>query len=339
LEPFTWQTGERTVVFGDGALAGATRTLADRGFAPYALLSTERALAEAPPELAQGAEGVHHVPPDPVPDAASQVLGELVEDQPGTGLVAFGGGRVVDAAKAVAAITGSAVAAIPTTLAGSSMTGIHRLPAGRESEAKGLVRPLLVIADPEAMTSAPEEQLRSTAMNALAHGAESLYAPGANPAAEMSALRGAELMSTALDLEPHLRDRSDLASGALLCASAIDSTGLALHHALCQTLVRVMDLPHAETNATMLPHTMVAMAPRAPRQISALAAALGSTAGGIGHRIEDLSGGTRHLADLGADRSKIDEVLDTLEARGDVAANTPDPPDREATRMIIEEAW
>jgi alcohol dehydrogenase class IV len=273
-----------------------------------------------------------------VPEAAAELLGELAP-QPPADLVALGGGRVIDVGKALAAITGSRVAAIPTTLAGSSMTGIHRLPAGREVEAKGLVRPLLVIGDPEAMTSAPEEQLRSTAMNALAHGAESLYAPGANPASEMTALRGAELIATVLDLEPRLRERSDLASGALLCASAVDSTGIALHHALCQTLVRVMELPHAETNATMLPHTMVAMAPRAPRQIAELAAALGTTAGAVGNRIEDLSGGTRHLADLGADKERIDEVLDVIDDRGDVATNTPDPPGREAIRAIIEEAW
>lgn len=338
MESFTWRSGERTVLFGEGALAGPPRTLAENGFAEYALLSTERALADHPSELAQGAQRVHQVPAGGVPDAAAHVLGELV-DRPVTDLVAFGGGRVVDVAKAVAAITGARVAAVPTTLAGSSMTGIHRLPAGRESEAKGLVRPLLVIADPVAMTSAAEGQLRATAMNALAHGAESLYGPGANPAAEMSALRGAELIASALELEAGLRDRTDLASGALLCASAIDSTGLGLHHALCQTLVRVMELPHAETNATMLPHTMAAMASRAPREISALAGALDTTAGAIGYRIEELSGGTRHLADLGAEQSKIDQVLDAVEARGDVAANTPDPPGREAIRMIIDEAW
>lgn len=338
MEPFTWRSGERTVLFGEAALDNAPRSLAEHGFAPYALLSTERALADHRSELAEGAQSVHHVAPGTVADAGARLLGELA-DESAADLVALGGGRVVDAAKAVAAVTGSRVAAIPTTLAGSSMTGIHRLPAGREHEAKGLVRPLLVIADPEAMTSPPEEQLRATAMNALAHGAESLYGPGANPAAEMSALRGAEMIAIALDLERHLRDRSELASGALLCAAAVDSTGLALHHALCQTLVRVMGLAHAETNATMLPHTMTAMTHRAPRQLTALADALGTTAGAIGSRISDLSGGPRHLEDLGADKAEIDEVLDAIETRGDVATNTPDAPGREAVRAIIEEAW
>ena len=61
---------------------------------------------------------------------------------------------MIDTAKAIAAVTGARVAAIPTTLSGAEMTGIHRLPAGAEDRVDGLVRPSLVIAEPEAMTSA-----------------------------------------------------------------------------------------------------------------------------------------------------------------------------------------
>ena len=52
------------------------------------------------------------------------------------------------------------------------------------------------------MTSQPEAPLRASSMNALAHGADSLYTPFANPVSEMTALRGAELIATALDQEP-----------------------------------------------------------------------------------------------------------------------------------------
>ena len=53
-------------------------------------------------------------------------------------------------------MTGAEVAAIPTTMSGAEMTGIHRLPAGAEARVGALVRPALVIADPVAMTSQPE---------------------------------------------------------------------------------------------------------------------------------------------------------------------------------------
>ena len=128
-----------------------------------------------------------------------------------------------------------------------------------------------MIADPEAMTSQPEPALRASSMNALAHGADSLYTPFANPVSQMTALRGAELIATSLDEDPAERDRAALALGSLLCGYAIDSGTFALHHVICQTLVRVCGSPHAETNAAILPRAMAFMAPRAPDSLDSLA--------------------------------------------------------------------
>ena len=49
------------------------------------------------------------------------------------------------------------------------------------------------------MTGLPEPRLRASAMNSLAHGADSLYTPFANPVSQMTALRGAELIAGSLD--------------------------------------------------------------------------------------------------------------------------------------------
>ncbi len=43
-----------------------------------------------------------------------------------TSLIALGGGRVIDTAKALGAATGRAVAAVPTTLSAAEMTHVHR---------------------------------------------------------------------------------------------------------------------------------------------------------------------------------------------------------------------
>jgi alcohol dehydrogenase class IV len=209
---------------------------------------------------------------------------------------------VIDSAKGIAAVRGGLVAAIPTTLSGAPMTAIHRLPAGRQAEAG--VRPSLVIAYTEAMTSAPEEQLRATAMNALAHGAESLYTPLADERSREAALRGAGMIARSLDQAPGRRNRSDLALGALLCAIAVDRAGIALHHVLGQTTVRVLGTPHAETYAALLPETMAAMRERAPERIEALASALGTDPAGLHDRIADLAG-HRHLGELGAHESRV----------------------------------
>jgi len=329
---FTWRDGGRTVLFGPGNLDNAVAALADQGVSGFDLLSTERALAAAG-ELADAAGAVHEVAPGGVPDAAAAIL----DQASAPALAALGGGRVIDTAKAVAAVTGAEVAAIPTTLSGAEMTGIHRLPAGAEQRAKGLVRPSLVLADPELMTGLPEAQLRFSAMNALAHGADSLYTPFANPVSRMAALRGAELISEALDQPRESRERGDLALGSLLCGYAIDSALFAIHHVICQTLVRALEIPHAETNAAILPEAMAFMRERAPQQMTDLAAALGTEVESLPQRIREL-GRPPALAELGADHERLDGALEAMTERPELGF-TPDPPGREHLRAIVEAAW
>lgn len=253
-------------------------------------------------------------------------------------LVALGGGRVVDVAKAIGAVSGAEVVAIPTTLSGAPMTAIHRLPAGAEDRARGLMRPSLVIADPEAMTGQGEAEMRASAMNALAHGADTLYVPGSNPVSEMTALRGAELIAGALGEGREERDRGDLAWGALLCGYAIDSAGFALHHLVCQTLVRVCETPHAETNAAILPHSVAFLAPRAPEPYERLAVALGTERSGLRERIEDL-GQPRPLGEVGGDESKLDEALDAMLQRPELERVPGDPVTREQLEALARGAW
>ena len=268
---FTFRDGERLIRFGAGAVDEAAELIEARGLGGYALLTTERALGSAPAGLEERAEAVLHVPHGPVPEAAAAVR----EDVAGRAMVAFGGGRVVDVAKAIAGADGLRCAAIPTTLAGSSFTQIHRMPAGVEEFT--LVRPVLAVCDPALMASAPMPDLAATAMNALAHAVESLYAPGANPVAEGAALRAAALFARGLPADPPVGE--DVALAGVLAGWAVGTTGLAVHHAVCQTIVRQVGTPHAQTNAVMLPHSVAFMAERAPEAISGLAGALGADGG------------------------------------------------------------
>src|SRR5690606_4889937 len=119
--------------------------------------------------------------------------------------------------------------------------------------------------------------------------------------------------------------RRELALGSLLCAYALGSAGLTLHHVICQTLVRTMELPHAETNAAVLPHSAEAMLDRAPAEMASLARALGTRPPLIAERLEDLMGGPRRLGELGADEGLLGEALDAMLARPQLA-KTPSPP-------------
>jgi alcohol dehydrogenase class IV len=332
-ERFTFRDGERLIRFGEGALPQAPNLLQENGFDGYALLTTERAAAAAP-ELADRAAAVLGVPPGKV----DEISAELLPRAEGRALVALGGGRVIDTGKAIAGAGEGRCAAIPTTLSGAPMTPFHRLPAGVEGAR--FARPALVIAEPALMASQAGTQRAASAMNAMAHAMESLYTPLANPVAELAALRAVELFAETVPENDPDPDRLSLA--ALLAGYAVGTTGLAVHHAVCQTVVRVCGVPHAETNAVILPHTARLMATRAPGEMGALARALGDEPGnpeaaaGLLARLAARSGHTR-LSTLGVEESQLEEVVEAVLPHPGIAA-TPDPPGRDELLDLLRAA-
>jgi alcohol dehydrogenase class IV len=332
---FTWRDGERLIRFRSGAAGEATELLALGGFDDWVLITTDRARGSVP-DLAEQAATVVHVPPGRVDEISAALLLEI--DGEMDSLVALGGGRVIDTAKAIAGAMGGHCAAIPTTLSGAELTPFHRLPAGVEGAL--MVRPALVVADPELMASAPLTGLAASAMNALAHAMEALYTPLANPVTDMAALRAAALLSQGITGDPP--DREALGLGALLAGYATGSTGIAVHHALCQTIVRTTGSPHAETNAVMLPHSARLMSTRAPGPVGELARALGDDAGeaeaAAGHvaRIAALCGHTR-LSTLGVSDEHLPGVASAV-AEHPLLANTPQPPDEDELLGVLREA-
>jgi maleylacetate reductase len=322
-ESFTMRDGERTIRFGEGSAAEAPDLLRQSGFGKYALLTTER--AERSARLDEGATQVVHVPQGLVDEISATLLPDLME----VPLVALGGGRVIDTAKAIGGVTGLHVAAIPTTLSGAELTPFHRTPAGVEGA--HMVRPGLVVADPLLMASQPATELAASAMNALAHGMEALYTPLANPVAERAALRGAELIGG-----------DDVALGALLCGWASGMAGFAVHHATCQLLVRMAGSPHAQTNAVMLPHFARMMAGRAPGVMGELAGALGDPEGdpdAAAGRVAKLSARSGHtrLATLGVQEQYLPSVAAAV-MEHPALGNTPEPPDEEELLALLRDA-
>ncbi|HZO60761.1 MAG TPA: iron-containing alcohol dehydrogenase [Solirubrobacterales bacterium] len=318
--------------FGVGALAEAPDLLRASGFKNYALLTTERG-QEQFPQVAENAYLVAHVPHGPVPEVAAAVR-ERVNDRP---LVALGGGRVIDAAKAIAGADQLRSAAIPTTLSGAEMTPFHRMPEGVEELQH--TRPALVLGAPGLMASQPMPDLAASAMNALAHAFEALYTPRSNPVARMAALRSAELIAAGLaDAEP---DKPSLALGALLAGYASGLAGFAVHHAVCQTIVRMTGSPHAQTNAIMLPHFVRVMELRAREETEAFGVALGAERrrGAAAEAVERLvkKAEAGKLSYYGVEASHLSAVVEAVSARAELQ-NTPEPPSEGELRGVLERA-
>jgi alcohol dehydrogenase class IV len=326
LTSFTWRDGDRLIRFGPGAVDEAVELLGGPG---YTLLTTERAV-EMAPHVAMAAAHVHTVGYGLVEDVA----GDLREEVAGDRLVALGGGRAVDVAKALAAARGGRAMAIPTTLSGAEMTRGHRHARGVDP-ATPRVRPSVIVNDPVLSASQPVPALAASALNALGHAAEALCVPHGNPVVALVAAESARLIARAFPArgEP---DRQALALGALLGGYALDAAAFGLHHVLAQTLVREAGTGHGPANAVMLPHTLGALAWRCPERHDDLATALGDDPVAVAARICALTGATR-LSELGVPADVLPHCADVAAARDDLE-NTPPRASRAEILALYEHA-
>jgi alcohol dehydrogenase class IV len=314
VAPFRWRDGERLLLFGRGCL-GEAGDLFDE---PITLLTTARARAAAP-ELADRAAAVHEVGAGRVDELAAE-LRPRVE---GRLLVALGGGRVIDTAKALAAADPPRrVAAVPTTLSGAEMTPIHRHAAGVPAQTPR-VRPAIVLNDPALCASQPVNALAQSAGNALGHAIEGPATTLAHPVASMTAVAAARLIAfgfaeAALDE----RARDALALAALLAGYAIGSAGYGLHHVVSQTLARFAGVPHGAANTIMLPHAVRALAGRAPEWTAQLKQALGSDPADLAARLLE-RGRLRGLRDFGIGEDDLERCADQASQRVELQMTPP----------------
>lgn len=324
--PFRWQDGERVIRFGRGVVEEASDLLDGA----YTLLTTERASATAP-DLAQGAESVHRVPAGHV----DQVAGEMRGHVEGELLVALGGGRVIDVAKALAAADPPRrVAAIPTTLSAADMTGLHRHATGVAVDTPR-VRPAFVINDPALSASQPEPQLAASALNSLGHAAEAPLTLLASPLPTLAALEGARLLVGGLvGQQP---DRDALALGALLAGYAVGEAAFGLHHVMAQTVVRVTAIGHGPANAILLPHTLPALARRFSERMERFGQAVGGEPSAVAAAMTARTGAQR-LRDHGVEREELGACADAAAEREQLAL-TPPPADRQELLELYEAAW
>jgi maleylacetate reductase len=324
--------GERVIAYGVGEVALNAGVLLRRfGFADYALLTTERASTSAP-QLVRDAAVVALAAPGTVLEVASAVRAQVS----GRPLVALGGGRVIDAAKAIGALERAlrceGVAAIPTTLSGAELTPIHRQLPGTE----GSLRPSLAICDPDLMASQPMPDLAASAMNALAHACEACWNANGNPLSDAIAERGARRLCDGL--VPEAPDRQALALGAVEAAHAFGLVGTGLHHIVCQTIVRSLQTPHAATNAVILPHSFALIAARAPSAIAGLERAFGGDAGSALRTSAARTGATT-LRELGHTLDEYHSLVPAMLERPDLS-RTPGPRVTEDDlRSLVEAAW
>jgi maleylacetate reductase len=315
----------RTIVFGPDALAQAGDVLGEG----YTLLSTPRAAATAR-GVVDRAAAVVDVPAGPVDVVAAQLRARVT----GTRLVALGGGRVIDVAKALAAADPPReVVAIPTSLSGAEMTGVHRHARGVPADTPR-VRPHAVINEPALSASLPPDALAAGSANALAHATVGLLSDRATPIGRAVAHEAITQLVTGWS-QPG-PDRPALALGALLAGWAVDHSGLGPHHALAQTAARVAQLGHAGANAALLPATIAALRARRPEAFEQLDGQLGITLEAVATDLR-VRAGADSLGSMGTDDELLDRAVQAALKRPELARVAP-APDATELRAVYRRA-
>lgn len=348
MTPFVYTANPSRVVFGSGSLAQLGAEIERLGARRALVLSTPdqvdsaRRVAEMLGDKAAGvfAQAVMHVPVE-LARAARAEAARLGADC----AVAIGGGSTTGLGKAIALESGLPILAIPTTYAGSEMTPIWGLTEGgvKKTGRDPKVLPATVIYDPELSAALPLGLSVTSAMNAIAHAAEGLYAHDGNPVTALMAEEGIRALASALPiLVAQPRDvsaRADALYGAWLCGSVLGAVAMGLHHKLCHTLGGSFELPHAEVHCVILPHALAYNAPMAPVAMARIARALGNEAFDAPTALQDLahrSGAPTSLAAIGMPAEGLDRAA--LLATTAPYPN-PRPLDRAALRSLLQRAF
>jgi maleylacetate reductase len=335
----TYEALPGRVVFGAGALDRLGEELARLGAERVLLVASKRVADDLAERLgdrhaATCSEIVQHVPVE-VAERARQLARQADADS----LVAVGGGSAVGLAKAVALELAVPIVAVPTTYAGSELTTIYGLSQhGRKRTGRDpRVLPKVVLYDPALTVPLPPPVTGASGMNALAHGVEAFYGPGANPVSDALAEAGiralADGLPPAVERPGDLEGRTAALRGAWLAGAALAVAGTGIHHQLCHVLGGAFGLDHGGMNAVLLPHTVRFVTPAVPAAAARVAAALGAAdaAGGCSDLARRL-GTPATLAALGLAEADLDRAAELCAAQ---LTGRPRPAGTEELRALL----
>ena len=205
------------------------------------------------------------------------------------GVIAFGGGSALDAAKAVALMVGqdrpiwdfedvddnwtrvnvegmAPVVAVPTTAGTGSEVGRASVITDQNQHLKRIIfhpnmLPAQVILDPELTIGLPPNITAATGMDALSHNLEALCSPFYHPMAAGIAVESIRMVQKFLPRA--FADGSDIeARMQMLVCSSMGATafqkGLGGMHALAHPLGALYDAHHGTLNAILMPYILKA---------------------------------------------------------------------------------
>lgn len=345
MEGFVHVSRPARIVFGSGRITDLAKELEQLGLSRALVLSSPfqkddaKALVHRLDGRAVGlfSDAAMHTPVT-VTQAATEIYNQIDADC----VVSFGGGSTTGLGKAIAYRTDCPQIVIPTTYAGSEVTPILGQSEGgsKTTLVDPKVLPEVVIYDPDLTIELPISMSITSGLNALSHALEGLYAQDRSPISSLMAAEGIRALKTAL---PEIlknpqggEARAKALYGAWLCGTVLGSVGMSIHHKLCHVLGGTLDLPHAETHAVMLPHTIGFVDAVAPDALTPARTIFG---GELGKALFAFCGDLRapqSLKNLGMEEKDIEPVIKAALAN---PYWCPRPVEYEPLKALMIRAW
>lgn len=264
-------------------------------------------------------------------------------------IVAVGGGSPMDCAKGIGIVSSNRkdvvefegvdnvefpsppLICIPTT-AGSSadvsqfaiITDVRK--KNKLAIISKMVVPDVALIDPVTTTSMPRDLTACTGMDALCHAMEAFVSTANSPITDVHALQAIQLVFA--NLLPTLNQPDNLVlRGRMMLASleaglAFSNASLGMVHAMSHSLGGLLDAPHGECNAILLPYIIDFNFSKAEERYREEAKAMGMEVDGMNSeevksgmvawvtRLNESTGSSCGLCRLGVDRSAIPELAE-----------------------------
>lgn len=285
-------------------------------------------------------------------------------------IVGFGGGSVIDAAKAISLLCVKGgdvrnyvypytiedevlpIVAIPTTCGTGSEVTRYSLLSDLKAKRKVLIAgypltPKIAVIDPEVLKHLPRSLIVYTALDAFSHAIEAYWSKSSQPLSDIFALECIKIILRDLktaSYEPKARDSLHYAS--LLGGLAINCAGTTVIHGLGYYLTTHHDVQHGLANSIFLPSAVMFNAPEVLDKILRLLDHLGfeyETADEAVNKLvetivkfEDELGVPRNLRSLGVKEDEVDSfVYETMRYKRNLENNPRTVSEEDVRRFFI----
>ncbi|MBI5036177.1 iron-containing alcohol dehydrogenase [Candidatus Micrarchaeota archaeon] len=349
------------IFYGSDALQKTEELLEENNFSEALVVCGARATKNLPVTMELSKSHACYI--DVNPNSPAKQVDEIASAAEGKDcIVAIGGGSVMDAAKAAAALVTNCgktydyldgkeftkkplpCICVPTTAGTSSEISRYSVITDeRKNQKKALGGEALysfaAIEDPSLSYGMPPALAASTGLDAFSHCLESIVNVENNPISENNALKAISIISKRLpaSVKGDKKARDDVFLGVMFAGLAFDQTGTTAVHKISYAFTLDYGVPHGFACALTLPHIMEENKKSAEEKIKRIESVLGGNVKKKTLELMKSVGAPTSLKEIGVkkeDLAKLASRIDYVECKHDVL-----PVTRERVARLLERIY